>query len=198
MTLDKLREPHVIRRFIHINQVWYPILFYYFLNRFPNNQDRIYIVVAGITALILVLEIIRLFLKLKIFGQRDHEKEHISSFAWAALAMSLVFFFCPQIGIAGAALGLPLIWSMALIDPVIGEMRIRKYNTWAIGLMGLILTYFIWLASSIVLKTPWFFATILPPIIIFSESIRSRWIDDNALMLLLPLAVIYILQTLAL
>ena len=85
-----------------------------------------------------------------------------------------------------------LILSLSLGDPLLGELRRNEVSTntviWA-GAVGIAL---IWASCAYFVDTPWFFVALMGPICVASEWPRLRYIDDNATMLLIPLAVILV------
>ena len=88
----------------------------------------------------------------------------------------------------------PLILSLAFGDPFMGEIRRRGAETKQVIISSIVFISVIWLACWYLFCTPWWLAFIFAPICAFAEMPRLRYIDDNATMLLIPLAGILILE----
>lgn len=142
---------HIIRRIIHFNIFWIPILYYFLLpKQFLGKSIDFYFIFIAL--FIFISEMFRLNFRWKIYGQRDYEKTVISAFAWGTLGILFTLLFAPPIGINNAAIGMPLIFGLAWIDPFLGELRLRKIPYYYLyGLIGLML---IWLLSYYFLCTP--------------------------------------------
>jgi len=133
--------------------------------------------------LILFLEIIRLITKFQIFGQRSYERVRVSAFAWGALSLLLVLIGSPQ------PYGYPIIAACALGDPLVGELRLRSIRPLYVVAIGFIFILMIWLLAWYYLQTPWWWGLIMAPITVAVEWPQLKWIDDNALMQLVPLTL---------
>ena len=128
-------------------------------------------------------EAIRLKLGITIFGQRDYESKQVSALAWGGLAVGLTFLTLSEY----PELVWPLILSLSLGDPFLGEVR-RKGNTArTVFITGSIFLAIIWIACWYQLGTPLWMAVFMAPLCVAAEWPRLRWIDDNATMLLIPL-----------
>jgi hypothetical protein len=75
-----------------------------------------------------------------------------------------------------------------------GEIRRMGVETREVVIYSIIFVLVLWLACWYLFATPWWLAFIFAPICVFSEMPRLRYIDDNATMLLIPLAGILILE----
>jgi len=179
---------HLVRRLIHIGMLLVPWLFYQygieisaFFDLTPNGLLLVLLV------LVVLLEMIRLLLGIRIFGQRQHEARQISSFAWGGVSLLLVLLFAPQ------AFAYPIIASCALTDPLIGELRRFQISSWTILLSSILLVVAIWLLAWHWFGTPWWWAIIMSPVIVVAERIQLNWLDDNATMQLIPLLLVLLL-----
>jgi hypothetical protein len=85
---------------------------------------------------------------------------------------------------------IPIIWSWSFGDPLLGELRRYQLNEIFIWLIGIIFIAAVWLFCYWWLATPWWWALIMGPLAVASEKPTLKWIDDNALMQLIPLIVV--------
>ena len=149
-------------------------------------------VVAGVVLFALVAEGIRLKLGITVFGQRDYEAKQVSALAWGAVGVGFVLLLAPH-----EAYAYPLILSLALGDPLMGELRRKGVSSRNVMVYSTVALWVIWLASSAQFGTPVWMALILAPVCMFSEWPRLRYIDDNATMVLIPLALVLLLEPFA-
>ena len=84
--------------------------------------------------------------------------------------------------------GVPIIIGMTIVDPLMGEIKRTKQDLRLAIIAGLIASYCIWLASYYWLGTDIRAAIILAPLTVAGELPKTRAIDDNATMVLLPLS----------
>lgn len=179
---------HIFRRMVHLSLTLIPIIYYWFSDALPMFSRDQWVSLLVIIAL--VLEFIRYKRGLVIFGQRHYESQQISATAWGTLGIGLVLLVAPKVGLQGAALGAPLIWSSSIGDPVMGEARRLNCSNTLIILLGMLVVTLVWLLAVAWLATPWQLVPLLVPLTIFAEYKKYSWIDDNATMVLLPLALI--------
>jgi len=136
--------------------------------------------------LLAVLEAWRLCTGWIAFGQRSREARQISSFSWGLMSIFLVLLFAP-----GKAFAIPIIISCALGDPLLGELRrLRIAKLW-VALIGLVFIAGLWAVSTYYLGTPLWWAFVMGPFIVLCEWPNLSWIDDNAMMQLLPLLLVW-------
>jgi hypothetical protein len=182
------------RRIIHIAIGFIPILYYWektpVENFFLLSLEQI---ISIIVVLIITLDIARQKRGWLIFGQRHYEAKQFSALAWTTFAVGLVLLSAPKIGVNDAGVGAPIIWALCLTDPLMGEFRKKKFSKAIILLSGSLVVTSIWLISVIWLATPWWFIIFLVPVTVMAEWFKIPGIDDNAVILLLPLAVIFFL-----
>jgi hypothetical protein len=88
----------------------------------------------------------------------------------------------------------PLILSLSLGDPLLGEMRRKDFSVSSVIWAGTLGVGIIWAACAVWVGTPWLLVALMGPICVASEWPRLRYIDDNATMLLIPLAAVLILE----
>ena len=179
---------HVLRRAIHLGMSFIPLLYFEIGNDVADaiSLTLEQVVSAGIIFAVFA-EAVRLRMGWTIVGQRSYEAKQVSALAWGALGVGMVLLLAPD-----PAYAYPLILSLSLGDPLLGELRRNEVSTntviWA-GAVGIAL---IWASCAYFVDTPWFFVALMGPICVASEWPRLRYIDDNATMLLIPLAVILV------
>ena len=185
---------HVFRRVIHISMMILPIIYYWYGHRIGEffthlsgiETTRETVVLIALSLLVIV-ELGRLFLGIAIFGQRTYEKKQISALAWGGISICLCFLFAPLGGYKEAYIGLPIIFTISIVDPLLGETRKMFDSVKLIISIALLAGILIWVLSSIFLETPWWLSLIMPPLAIASEWPSLKYIDDNATMILIPL-----------
>ncbi len=175
---------HLFRRVLHTTAAIY--LVYYLL---PDELWPGFYKWQGVVLLVLltlIIEIIRLKKGKVIFGLRKYEKNRISAFAWFALGIGIaVLFFKMEFVV-------PVVIGMALIDPLIGEIRRLKaelYPYFPTICYSLIMLICLLLLTSHNLLLIIIFTMVGTLTAIASESLDIRGIDDDFLMIILPLLV---------
>lgn len=185
---------HWTRRMIHLSLILVPIFYYWGNQYFPILSDPLRNqIVSGIVIIILFFEFVRFKKGWRLFGQRDYEAKQISALAQTALSIGIVLLIAPKIGLYQAAIGAPLIWSLALTDPLMGELRRQNISYYWILNLGLLCTTLVWGFSVFFLHTPMILLPFVIPLIILGEITKTRLIDDNALMIFFPLIAIVLL-----
>ena len=185
MTTRRDRLAHIMRRCIHVSMLAIPVVYYYFLT--PNFSTTIVDSILLIFLLIvIVFETLRLRAGLVLFGQRVYEKKQVSAFAWTMSSMVVVLFLSPS-----AAFTMAIVATCAFVDPLLGEMRSHQCGALMTIFSGLFVALLIWLGCAWFYHFPLRYAVILAPISVIVENPTWRWIDDNALMLLVPLGVVW-------
>jgi len=200
---------HMFRRFCHIAiSCLSPLLFY----SLPTVSETILgmdtertplRLVSILAAINLAFELVRLQLGMLIFGQRAYERNILSAQFWGAMGICLVLLASPNspgfVGEAGVFqhriwIGGPILWSMGIVDPFLGELKNRRFSLMDRSLLGCLLCSSIFVACTLKgLGTPWWFSLVYPPIIVFSEFAGGCVrIDDNGLMLIVPLLMTYV------
>ena len=96
-------------------------------------------------------------------------------------------------GLEAGIYGIPLIVGLTLVDPLMGEIkRIKKDLKLAIY-FGLLMSYAVWLTCYFWLGTDLRAAILLAPLTVLGELPKTKDIDDNATMILFPLAGLMLL-----
>jgi hypothetical protein len=182
----------VLRRLVHISAPAFLIYYYLPDPVFPGfvaKQPGLFLFLA----LILAIEAFRLYFSPHIIGMREYENYRISAAAWTAMALTITLAFFP-IGIA-----LPIVLGMAWVDPLMGEMRARKSRIYPslpvvlyFFLMIIPLSYFYGLTPLVIAAS--IVATCLG---ILSEIMKNWYVDDDFLMIVVPLLGLFIIFTVA-
>ena len=185
---------HLLRRGVHLSMVGIPYLYFVHGESVADALSAsLPQVVAGVVLIALALEGIRLKMGLTIFGQRDYEANQVSALAWGAVGVGFVLLLVPH-----EAYAWPLIASLALGDPLMGELRRKGTENRQVMIYATLLILAIWLVAVAQFGTPLWLAIVLAPVCMISEWPRLTYIDDNATMLLIPLALVLVLEPFAL
>jgi len=180
-------KAHIARRLFHVSMIIVPFFYYYFF--IPRVSSKIlHLIIIGFIFFVFLFEKLRIRARLVLFGQRLHEATHISTFAWTMLALGITLFFAP------VHFAVPIIATCALVDPLVGEMRLRRANTVLTVFIGVLCALVIWFLCAQHYHFPLWYAVIIAPITIAAEWPSLKWIDDNALMLLAPLLMVFIVR----
>lgn len=184
---------HLLRRAIHLSMALLPLVFFTYgepiAERLTMERNQL---VASVILFALFAEGVRLKLGITIFGQRDYEAKQVSALAWGAVGVGLVFLLAPH-----EAYAWPLVLSLSFGDPLMGELRRKGMDAKSVMIAATLALWVIWIGSSFQFGTPLWMALLLAPVCMVSEWPRLRYIDDNATMVLIPLALILILEPFA-
>ena len=181
---------HIFRRIFHISMFIIPYIYFEFGN---EVAERIGYTLPEVVSLVIIVaifgEALRLKFGLTVFGQREYEANQVSALAWGGFAVGMVLLLAPTKEYA-----YPLIFSLSFGDPFMGELRRKGFQTKEVVIFSTIFLIALWLTCWYLFATPWLLAFIFAPLCVYSEMPRLRYIDDNATMLLIPLAGILILE----
>jgi hypothetical protein len=184
---------HVLRRGIHLSMSFLPFIYFAYGEDVANavgvSLDRL---VASIVLVALAGEGLRLRFGWTVFGQRDYEAHQISALAWGAFGVGMVFLLAPT-----EAYAWPLILSLSLGDPLMGELRRKDMEARQVMIASTFALLLVWLGAWYLFGTPLWMAVLLAPVCMIAEWPRLRYIDDNATMVLIPLALVIILEPFA-
>ena len=124
------RRGHVLRRITHLSMIILPFIYYWHGNQIAELVTEIIEietsregVVLIALSLLVIIEAIRLFFGIAILGQRTYEKRQISALAWGGNTVCLCLLFAPLGGYKEAYIGLPIIFTISIVDPLLGETR---------------------------------------------------------------------------
>jgi len=181
---------HIFRRSIHLGMSFLPLIYFDYAE---SVSDKIgltlpqFVSVAIFT--LFVLEGLRLGFGITIYGQREYEANQISALGWGAFGIGMVFLMAPT-----EAYAWPLILSLSLGDPLLGELRRRGMTSRDVIVTSTVFLFFVWIACWHLFGTPFWMAFIFAPLCIAAEWPRLRYIDDNATMVLIPLGMILLFE----
>jgi Ni,Fe-hydrogenase I cytochrome b subunit len=189
------RGGHIFRRCFHVGLVIFPWLYF---EHGESIGDIISLNPVQFAAMLGVLafgvELLRMKLGILIVGQREYEKHQFSALAWGAISITLTLVaLSPWEGTGGQQAGwlaYPIIFSLAFGDPSMGEARRKGMGDQAVYTIGTIVCVIVWLACGYFFGTPYWMALLMGPLTMVAELPKLRWIDDNATMILIPLAAV--------
>ncbi len=189
---------HAFRRLTHISMSAIPLAYYLHgdtIAAYASLDSREF--VSAVCIATLLIEVARLRLGIVVIGQREYESNQVSALAWGALAVCLALLIAPEVGDEGlksGMYGIPLIFGLTFVDPVMGEVRRKKKDMKASIYAGLAVSYLVWVGCHFWLGTELIVALLLAPLTVAGEVPKIRFIDDNATMVLLPLAGLVLLM----
>jgi len=145
-------------------------------------------VILAAWAAFALFEAYRIRKGIHILGLREYERNRPSAAFWMCSAFVPMILFFP-LGYA-----LPLLVGFGFVDPLCGILRRRDSNLYpAVPLMVYFLIFFPLLAFFCGLTAGVLATSVLVTIsAIAAESIKSRIVDDDFLMLFVPLMVLWI------
>ncbi|KAA0007547.1 MAG: dolichol kinase [Thermoplasmata archaeon] len=121
---------------------------------------------------------------IKISCLRDYEERRVGGYVYFGMGSAILLLFFPQ------QISIPCIVSTSLADPLAGEMR--KLGLIPASVSSMLLSFFIffstWLSSPIALQI----AVLGALSTTASEFVKSRYIDDDLLMQIVPAILMYI------
>lgn len=176
-------EQRFTRRIIH-SMVWIVLVYYLVPDQLFGYPKNVFLVL--ILTGILIFEGFRLYFRFSVYGMRDYEKRQVSSYAWASIAAAITLLFFP-IHLAFVSL-----LGMGLIDPLIGEIQQNRPRFYPyVPFLAWVLIASIMLA----LFSDFSLYVIITMSIVGSTSAilaeyPSIWIDDDFLMIIIPLLVL--------
>lgn len=170
----------VLRRIVHLSAPLY--LVYYLLpsplwSGGPSREIGLMVILL----IVLAVEALRLKMGFRIPGLRGYEVKRISAGAWAAIGMVFAMLFFPL------SLAAPAIVGMAFIDPLISRLRPTPWYPWMPLLAHFLLTLSILLLFYEPSLRPLLAATLASPLAVGVEALRCRRVDDDFLMVVVPL-----------
>jgi hypothetical protein len=174
---------HRLRRLIHVFMFVVPWVYWLYgatisgwLSLTP--PQFVWLVACVVT----LFEGLRLWRGWVLFGQRTHERNQLSSLFWGTVSIAFVLVYARD-----PAYYIPIITVCSWVDPLLGELRVKGLRPAWVFVLGLVLAWAIWLLSSLFLGNSLLIGAICGLLAVFFERFNWRWIDDNALMQLVPL-----------
>ena len=190
---------HWFRRLTHVGMCVIPFAYHLWgdsiAGKVSMTPSDFVIAVAGF---FIVIEVIRIKFGSIIVGQREYEAKQVSALAWGAVAVCLTLILAPQEGegLEAGKYTIPIICGLTFVDPIMGEVKRAKMGMQSAVLVGLAVSYTIWMGSVALFSTPFLVAVLLAPLTVAGEVPRVSWIDDNATMILFPLIALLLLHPL--
>ena len=180
---------HVLRRMIHLAIAGIPWL--YFTQGESISElfsiEPIQLVSLVVIALV-VFEAFRLKIGFTVFGQRDYEAKQVSALAWGGVAIGIAL-----LALREQEYAYPLIVSLALGDPILGELRRKEFDIKIVVGVTTFALFVVWISYAIIFDSSLIIAILLPGVCVAAEYPRLRWIDDNATMIFIPLMLLLVL-----
>ncbi len=165
---------HILRRAIHLAMSFLPFLFFEFGEDVADSVSlSLEQVVSSVILIAIFGEALRLRMGWTVVGQRSYEAKQVSALAWGALGVGMVFLLTPE-----EAYAYPLILSLSLGDPLLGELRRKGVTTTTVIWAGMLGIAIIWAACAVWVDTPWLLVPLMAPICVAAEWPRLRYIDD--------------------
>jgi hypothetical protein len=170
----------VLRRTVHLSAPLY-LVYYYIPSPMWEGGPPREVGLVAILAIVLAVEALRLRLRFKVPGLRGYEDERVSAGAWAAIGMVFAMLFFPL------SLAAPAIAGMAFIDPLISIVRRTRWYPWIPLLAHFLLTLSILLLFYEPSARTLLAAMVASPLAVGVEALRWRRVDDDFLMVVVPL-----------
>lgn len=151
-----------------------------------------WVILIAFFLVVSLIETVRHLMGWNIFGLRPHEKHQIASFVWAAAGVTVALWFFREDVASVAVIG------MALVDPLAGELRrVRPRSSMTISV-----PVAVYAAISIVTFHSYGLMTDMGVLVagmigavtaVTVERQKTRYIDDDFLMIVLPCLVMEII-----
>jgi len=195
------KRGHITRRVYHVIVFGTaPILFFYLDDVAEAWNTTCVRIISIICMLTIAFEAMRLKLGFLVFAMREYEREVISAQFWGTFGVSIVMLAAPYRPDSEAStfedkawIGAPIIWCLGAVDPLIGELKQRKWGVVSRSIVGTIVALIIFIISFFTVETPWWFSLIYPEMVVLAEYAGGILrVDDNGLMLILPLLMTYV------
>ncbi|MEW5936561.1 MAG: hypothetical protein AB1665_01920 [Candidatus Thermoplasmatota archaeon] len=152
-----------------------------------SREQLLLIVLAGV----LMIEAARYAKGITFLGLRDYEAKRISAYAWAGMGLTIAFLCFPM------HLVVPVVFGIGWTDPLIGVLRKRSSSLYP-GLPFLLYSMICACAFALLNLCEIFYLLPLPLIgsaaALASEYPKSRVVDDDFLMQVVPLGVMYLVE----
>lgn len=181
---------HIFRRAVHLAMSFLPLIYFEWGHSVSEQLGLTLPQFVSVVVFVLIgAEAIRLKFGLTVYGQREYESKQISALGWGAFGIGLVFVMAPTEEYIW-----PLILSLSLGDPFLGEMRRLGHGARNVVIFSTVFIFLIWVGCWYFVNTPFWLAFLFGPLCVASEWPRLRYIDDNATMVLIPLGMILLLD----
>ena len=188
---------HALRRATHMVMALIPLIYYgrgvEISDYLGMNPEQL---VSTIIITLIIIEALRIRMGIVVIGQREYEAKQISALAWGGLAVALALLIAPddgKTGLESGLYGIPLIFGLTFVDPIMGEIKRKKQNLKLAIWAGMLTSYGVWIGCHFWIGTPLVISLLLAPLTVLGEVPSLKYIDDNATMVLIPLAALMIL-----
>lgn len=188
---------HALRRATHIVMAFIPLIYYtrgdLISDKLGMNPDQL---VSAIIITLILIEALRIKMGIVVLGQREYEAKQISALAWGGFAVALTLLIVPdngKTGLESGLYGIPLIFGLTFVDPIMGEIKRKKQDLKLAIWAGLAVSFSVWIGCHFWIGTPLVISILLAPLTVLGEVPSLKYIDDNATMVLIPLAALMIL-----
>jgi len=186
---------HLYRRFNHTVVACYVV--YFLLPSTLFGIER-FAFAAGFWFATAAVETIRLRSAREMPGMRDYEQRRIAGFLWFTSGTTLLLAAHEYLGV-GQAVVMATIIAAAYTDPLLGELKPRLPRQQAFG-CGVVTAFLIYIVifgmagdlSGAVLG----YALVAAAVMVAAELPTVKWLDDDLLMQLAPVAVLMLLAAL--
>ncbi len=177
---------HFFRRAFHLCA---PLFLVYYL--IPEDMwelgvsKKILLLVVFLS--VMTIEATRLITGSVFFGLREYEKKQLSAYAWAAIGITLAFLFFPPVFVVCTVVG------MGWTDPLIGELKKhwkKGYPAVPLAVYFIITMGCLHVFSDIQIYIQILLAGLTTVVAILVEYPQLKCVDDDFLMLIIPLLVL--------
>ena len=186
---------HIFRRFNHTMGACYVVYFLLPLTLFGIER---FVFAAGFWFATATVDAMRLRSSREMPGIRDYEQRRIAGFLWFSSGATILLAAHEYLGV-GQAVVIATIIAAAYIDPLLGELKARLSHQQTLA-SGVIIAFLIYIFifgmasnfSGLVLG----YALVAAVVIVAVELPSIKWLDDDLLMQLAPVAILLLLATL--
>ncbi len=179
-----------LRRLVHI--LTSSFIFYYFIPDFIFEKHKGYFLVIFL-AVVLFIDSYRMHVGWRVYGAREYEHNRPSALALVAIGVTVGLLFFPK------HLVVPSILTMAFVDPVIRAVRDNPGYIYPILPLCMAVGIFY---GALYYLTDWSalyvfgLAVVGGSVAIAVERPHIEWLDDDLLMIMVPMIVLWTLSIL--
>ena len=192
------RGGHIFRRCFHVCMAVVPWIYYEYGDAIAEIFSLEPVQFVAFFAIIAIAtELLRIKFGIIIVGQREYEKNQFSALGWGATSIALTIVALSYLDVPDDThpgwLTIPIILSLSFGDPLMGEARRKGLDKRAVYAVGTLACGLTWLACGYFFETPYWMALLMGPLTMVAELPKLKWIDDNATMVLIPLAAVLLI-----
>ncbi len=187
---------HIFRRFNHTMGACYVVYFLLPLTLFGIER---FVFAAGFWFATVTVDAMRLRSSHKMPGIRDYEQRRIAGFLWFSSGATILLAAHEYLGV-GQAVVIATIIAAAYTDPLLGELksRLSHQQTLACGTIMAFLIYISIFGIASGFSGPAFGYALIAAVVMVAVELPSiKWLDDDLLMQLTPVAILLLLATLS-